>query len=207
MSAAIMAGVSFTEVDLAKLPLEEKAVKTNNVLVVPFKEPIRIQTSLLTATSPLCTPGEDGSYEIRPSITARASGSFLVFLKKFEDAILKAAHDGSNKWWPKQKFEAEFIDNAFRRYMKSADVFKIRVDSSLDPVVYDESGSPVGPEVLAPGQKFWCVLEASRVVLGKTEFGVVWRLVQAMHKPAPACVVVPPKQTDKLTDPETSEFD
>lgn len=202
-----MAGGSFANVDLANLPFEDKPVKSNNMLVVNFKEPVRVQTDLLTATSPLCTQAEDGSFEVRPSITARASGSFLTFLKKFEDAILKAAHANSNRWWPKQKFEAEFIDNAFRRYMKSADVFKIRVDSSLDFVVYDEAENPLGPEVLTPGSRFWAVLEASRVVLGKTEFGVVWRLVQAMHRPAPACVVRPPQNTERPTDLETSEFD
>lgn len=205
-----MAIVHFSEVDLKALPLAEKPGKVDNVLVVPFEPVIRIQTDLLTATSPLCTRGEDGGTEVLPSMTAKASGSFLTFLRDFEKAVLESGKANSAKWWPRRKVEPGLepgvIENGLKSYFKSSDVFKIRVDTSAETLVYDLNERPIDPDKLSAGERFWATLEAHRVVIGRSEFGLVWTLDQAMHKPTTACVVRAQQQKRRPADAETTEF-
>ena len=202
-----MAVSRFSDVDLKNLHLAEKPVKVDNVLVVPFEPPLYIQTEeTLTATSPLCTRAEDGSCEVLPSLTAKVGGPFLEFLRQFETALLDTAKAQSNKWWPRRNLDAGAVENGLKSYLKGTDVLKMKVDTEVDPLVYDEAGTPTETDIIKPGQKFWAVLKANRVVLGKTEFGMVWRLHQVMHKPVTACVVVPQQMKSKPADNEVAEF-
>ena len=203
-----MDGVTpFSQVDLDRLPLADKPVKKDGALVVPFQPPVRIQTDLVTATTPLCTRADDGTCEVLPSMTARASGDFLAFLRRFEAGVLAGAKANAAKWWPKGRWDAETIQNGLKSYMKGQDLFKLKVDGGgTDPIVYDMQSQPLEPDVLTPGQHFWAVLEAQRVVIGKTEFGMVWRLHQVMHKPAAACIVRPTPVEQPATASEVTEF-
>lgn len=199
----------YKQVNLCKLPLADKPVKIDGVLAVPFDPIIRIQTEdLLTAMTPLCTKGEDGNVEMMTSMTAKATGAFLTFLKQFEKSVLGVAKKESSKWWPRKNFDDTVIEHGFKSYMKGADVFKLRVDTDVEPLVYDEQGLPADIDAIRPGQRFWAVLEAHRVVIGKNEFGLVWKLHQIMWKPANACLVVPQPQKQKVTvtDDDLSDF-
>jgi len=181
----------YNKVDLDALPLAETATKIKNVMVVPFQPVIRIQTDLLTATSPLCDENKD----LLPNIYAKANGPFLNFLKEFETSILKAAKHNAATWWPKRNV-ADMIDNGFKSYFKGDDVFKINVKTSAEAIVFDQTSSELPNEAACTGSKFWAVLEAHRVVLGKTEFGVVWKLDQMMLKPVVKCEVAAPLGPD-----------
>ena len=181
----------YGDVNLASLPLVTKASKVDNVMVVPFEPSVRIQSDLLTATSPLT----DENGDLLPNIHARASGSFLRFLKAFEEAVLEAAKTHAATWWSKKQCSASLIDNGFKSYFKGDDVFKINVKSTSEALVFDKDGNELGNDALTTNSKFWAVLEARRVVLGKTEFGMVWKLNQLMMKPAARCEVAPPPST------------
>lgn len=202
-----MDGVThYSAVDLEALPLAEKPGKIDNTLVVPFSPPVRIQTDLLTAVTPLSTRAEDGTCEVLPSLTARASGDFLAFLKKFEAAVLATAKANAGKWWPRRNLDAGVIENGHKTYMKGKDVFKLKVDFTGDPIVWNLKSEPQESDVLTPGQQFWAVLEAQRVVIGRSEFGLVWRLHQVMHKPMAACVVRPQEARQRPSASEMEEF-
>lgn len=178
----------FADVDLAALPLTNKPVKVDNVMVVPFEPVVRVQTDLVTATGPLT----DENGDLLPNLYARASGPFLRFLRAFEDAVLEAAKANAQTWWSKKQCSPGLIENGFKSYFKTDDVFKINVKSTTEALVFDKDGNELGNDALGSNSKFWAVLEARRVVLGKTEFGMVWKLNQLMLKPAARCEVSPP---------------
>ena len=179
----------FSEVDLTNLPLADKATKVENVMVVPFDPPVKIQTDLLTVTGPLA----DEAGELLPNIHAKASAGFCTFLKSFEAAVLDKAKANASSWWTKKQCSSAMVENGFKSYFKSDDIFKINVKSAGESLVFDYDGNELGIEAVASNSKVWAVLEARRVVLGKTEFGMVWKLNQLMLKPATKCQVAPPK--------------
>lgn len=191
----------FSDVNLEALPFAKQAKKVNNVLVVPFEPPVRIQTDILTATTPLCDENKD----LLPSIYVQAQGPFLKFMKDFEQAVLVNAKEHASNWWTKPP-SPTMIDNGFKTSFKSDDVFKLNVKQSSEPIVFDHQQNDLPDEVAGPGVKFWAVLEAHRVVIGRQEFGVVWKLSQMMLKPAVRCEITFPMATQTQTETEDGDF-
>ena len=189
--------LKYGDVDLSKLPFKKSPVKVKNVLTVPLEPAVKIQTDLLTATTPLC----DENKEVLASLYARANGPFLKFLKSFEDTLLAAAKDNASTWWPKP-VTAAMIDNGFKSYFRNDDVFKINIRQPVEPLVFDCEGKDLPDDAVGPGVKFWAVLEAQRVVLGKQEFGIVWRLNQLMVKPTTKCEITLPSDVSNIESDE-----
>lgn len=187
--------VKFTDLDLSKLPFSKAAVKVNNVLTVPLDPIIKIQTDLLTTTTPLC----DENNELLPSVYAKATGPFLNFMKSFETAVLTAAKDNASTWWPKP-VTPTMIDNGYKSYFRNDETFKLSIRQSAQPIVFDAEGHDLPDEAAGVGAKFWAVLEAQRLVLGKQEFGIVWKLNQMMLKPAAKCEIRPPEHVPVESD-------
>lgn len=180
---------AYSDIDLKNLVLAEKPSKVENVMVVPFDPSIKIQTDLVSATGPLV----DENGDLLPNIHARASGAFLKFLKDFEASVLDVAKSHASSWWTKKQCTPAMVESGFKTYFKGEDIFKINVKSADQPLVFDEDGNEVGDESVTSSSRFWAVLEARRVVLGKTEFGMVWKLKQLMLKATAKCEVNPPR--------------
>ena len=178
---------NFGDIDLSALPFAKQATKVNNALVVPLEPAIRIQSDLLTATTPLCDENKD----ILPNIYARAQGPFLAFLKEFEQAILAGAKENAQAWWPKPPAPA-MIENGFKTSFRNEDVVKLTVKQTAEPIVFDHEGKDLPDQAVGCGAKFWAILEAQRIVIGRQEFGLVWKLSQLMLKPAAKCEVTLP---------------
>lgn len=191
----------YADVDLETLPFAKQAKKVNNVLVVPFEPPLRIQSDLLTATTPLCDENKD----LVPSMYVQAQGSFLKFLKDFEKAVLKNAKENASSWWTKPPSTA-MIENGFKTSFKNEDVFKMNVKHTSEPIVFDHHQNDLPDSVAGAGVKFWAVMEAQRVVIGRQEFGVVWKLCQLMLKPAVKCEIVFPVATQSQAESEDGDF-
>lgn len=187
--------VRFGDVDLDTLPFAKQATKANNTLVVPLEPAIRIKTDLLTSTTPLC----DENNDILPNIYARAQGPFLKFLKDFEQAVLTGAKNNAQAWWPKPPTTA-MIDNGFKSSFRNEDVFKMTVKQTADPLVFDHEQKELPDQAAGCGVKFWAVLEAQRVVIGRQEFGLVWKLSHMMLKPAAKCELTLPTADDPEAD-------
>lgn len=171
------------DIDLGSLKLADEPVKVNSTVVVPFDPPLYVNTELMTATSPLTHEGKMLDY-----MSARATGGFLKFLRDFEEAVKDTAKRKSTSWWPKRNVTADLIDNGFKTYFKSQDVIKINTRHCTD-AVFNSQHEQLSSDSVATGTRFWAVLVAKRVVLGKAEFGVVWALEQMLVKSPATCKV------------------
>lgn len=187
----------YKDVDLSALVFEPM-VKENTTYVVPLASPLRIQTPVMTLSSPLV----DEQSELLPFVYLTATGPFLEFLKKVETMILDTCL--ANK---KEYFRKALDDDALRNCHKSffrGSALKVRVPR--DVVVFEaENGLPIEPEAVVAGARVRVILSLHRICFGKTEFGAVFRAEQMQLAPTPACLIQSLPE-DEADDDDVAEF-
>lgn len=128
-----------------------------------------------------------------------AMGKFLEKMRAIDALVLKKAHESSVEWFGKQT-SAEVIQELYRPLVRDAKdpqyapTMKVKI-----PVVggvpsasfFDEDRNPVQMDYLSKGTTAKFIIEVSSVWFVNKNFGVTWRLVQALVVSRPSTTTGP----------------
>ena len=171
-------------------PLE----KEGRIYVAPLANgPLVIQTPLLEIQS----LGESHAW-------TRPTGPFKDFLARTERLVQRASEEAAVAWGITQ----EQVTTSFKSFFRDDGSFKVRVGS--DFTAFTDAGDALDLEdasVTMDGVTVRAALELSRVCLGKTEVGAIWRLVQIrLSPPPPPCLIdIDAEVPDDAEDPEDEQ--
>lgn len=160
----------FKNIDLdAHLSAFEPLAKEGRIYVAPFSAgPLTVQTPpLLVAQT-----GET-------FLWTQPSGPFRAFLQATEEKIRDGCLASAEAWG----ITTEQVTTSFKSFFREDDSFKVRLASDFS--VFDEQGELANDTVELSGRTVRGVLELSRVCLGKTEMGAIWKLLQVRLVPEP----------------------
>lgn len=170
--------VHFTRVDpssLAFQPMRRDASK----YVVPLTR------DLLVVTPPLgVSPLVDDEGEACAVVWLRATaGPFADFARAVETSVLDRVIANKREWLRK-----DVPDDSLRTSFKSfLSPEGLRVKGGADVAAFGADRSLTDLS-LVRGPRVRAVLSLRAVTFGKTEFGCLWRLVQVIDAPEPACL-------------------
>ena len=184
--------VHFSRVDLSSLafqPMRRDATK----YVVPLTRELLVVTPPL-GVSPLVD--EDG--EPAGVVWLRATaGPFADFARAVEASVLDRVIANKREWLRK-----DVPDDSLRTSFKSfLSPEGLRVKGGADVAAFGADRSLTDLS-LVRGPRVRAVLSLRAVTFGKTEFGCLWRLVQVIDAPEPACLFQddPPDDADPDDD-------
>lgn len=170
--------------------------------VAPLASPVVLQTCALEL-SPLV----DENGEPLPSVTAKpASPEFIELLKRIEEAVRDQCVARKGEWL-KRDADDEEVRQAHKSFVKDCAV-KLSVADTCE--FFDLSKKPCGRGDV--GTHARAILEMTRVVFGKSEFGAVWRVVQlqSARDATPRCMIESDddsESSDEDNDADLAEFD
>lgn len=172
-------------------------VKTGSAYSARLRQPLLVQTPPVVVLSAL----EDAPTHVHLKVSS--SPRFVQFLEGVEETLLKTSLESKDAWF-RRPVDDDVLRASFRSFYR-AGALKVRVPR--DAVLFDEMGAV--QESVAPGSSVRCLLELSRVTLGRTEYGAMWSLVQAQVVPSPPPPPPPPSPPKCLIDPslELPELD
>lgn len=153
----------------------EPLTKDGRLYVAPLTHgPLRIQTPITTVTSMA-----EHFAHVAPA------GQFLDFLKRTEEVLQQTCMTHADEWG----ISEDQVRQSFKSFFKEQDgTFKVRVDDGF--TIFDEAGELMDNSPPETPVSARAILELSRVCLGKTEMGGMWKLVQLRLTPAPTpCLV------------------
>ena len=184
--------VHFTRVDASALafqPMRRDATK----YVVPLTR------ELLVVTPPLgVSPLVDDEGEPCAVVWLRATaGPFADFARAVETSVLDRVIANKREWLRK-----DVPDDSLRTSFKSfLSPEGLRVKGGADVAAFGADRSLTDLS-LVRGPRVRAVLSLRAVTFGKTEFGCLWRLVQVIDAPEPACLFQddPPDDADPDDD-------
>jgi hypothetical protein len=184
--------VHFTRVDpssLAFQPMRRDATK----YVVPLTR------ELLVVTPPLgVSPLVDDEGEPCAVVWLRATaGPFADFARAVETSVLDRVIANKREWLRK-----DVPDDSLRTSFKSfLSPEGLRVKGGADVAAFGADRALTDLS-LVRGPRVRAVLSLRAVTFGKTEFGCLWRLVQVIDAPEPACLFQddPPDDADPDDD-------
>lgn len=165
-------------VDLAFCPIEREG----KLYVVKLKDRVVVQTPVMTLTTPLV----DGDGDPLPFATLAAPGPFGAFVRRVEGLVLDACLANKADWFRKD-LDDDALRAGFKSFLRPNGTLKVKVPE--DAAVFDADKRPIAPGDLGAGTQVRAILELSRVSFGKTEFGAMWRLVQARAVATPQCLI------------------
>jgi hypothetical protein len=153
--------------------------KVHGVYVVPFSSPIIVQTPVVILKEPLSRSG-----------ILKVPGKFAKFIKKIEESILNATKSHKNEWF-KEELDNNTIEEGFKSFLDGTNL-KVKVDEDL--ASFDEHENLIDNDFDAP-RGLRCILEASEISFGRSEFGVVFSMTQAQIVKPPKCKISKPRKT------------
>lgn len=184
--------------DLTFAPLE----KEGRSYVVRLDPPLVLQTPALVLATPLAEGASPD--EASPFVYVQPAGGFAEFLKTAEDTLLRKCLENKKEWLRKD-IEDDVLEASFKSLFRPAG-FRLKV--SQDVEVFDASRNPTTPAAFQAGTSAKCILVLKQLTFGKTEFGGIWRLIQAQAVPQPTCLIRDSECGDSESDAdsEAQEF-
>ena len=111
------------------------------------------------------------------------TGPFAAFLRQTEAALKESCAAHAASWG----ISEDQVAHSFKSFFREDGTFKVRVDP--DFAAFDEHGDPMDRAPAVPAHAR-AILELSKVCLGKTEMGAMWRLLQLRVAPQPVpCLI------------------
>ena len=175
------------DADPASLAFEPLA-KSGSIYVAKLSQPLFVQTPPMVCCSDLTAGGAD---DLHPYLFVKADPALMAFLTKCEEALVqKATGECKAAWFPRTDDHA--IRGSLRSYLKPAEgIAKFKVDPEV--AVYDSDPEPGQASSSAVVQKsrIQAIIAATRVCFGKTEWGMLWRVVQVRVQATPRSMFQP----------------
>ena len=183
------------ETDLNFAPME----KEGRSYVVRLDPPLVLETPPLALTSALA----DEAGEPAPFAYVQPPPAFEDFLRRAEATLLARCLEHKKEWLRK-----DIDDDALRASFKSlfrSGGFRLKVPQ--DVAVFGADRKPAAVADFQAGTSAKCILVLKQLTFGKTEFGGIWRLLQAQEVPQPTCLIRDSEcEEDSDADSEAQEF-
>jgi len=162
----------------------EDVKKDERTYSVKFAEPLTIQTRRSTVAS-----GCDGFSS--PLVRVDLDAETAQVLRDFEAFIKDETKKHKAEWFKKTISDA-YLESSFKTYFKdgatATTAFKVAEDFALfdasGNALADASGNALA-DASANAADFILLLEATQLTFGKTEYGCLWKVRQAVVLPAP----------------------
>jgi hypothetical protein len=154
----------------------ENVKKDERTYSVKFAEPLTIQTRRSTVAS-----GDFSSPLVRVDLDAETA----QILRAFEVFIKAETKKRKNEWFKKAISDA-YLDSSFKTYFKDGDAAPDRTALKVadDFALFDTEGNAL-EDAASPGDDYVFLLEATQITFGKTEYGCLWKVRQAVTLPPP----------------------
>lgn len=124
--------------------------------------------------------------ERMPYVYLKLDDASEKVMRGVEQVVLDAAVENKATWF-KKDLDDEFIRSSLKSYFKSNGALAVRVPTEAGAFSsYNRRKEPIDPSELRRGARVVCMLELSHVSFGKTEFGCLWKLRQALLLAQPA---------------------
>jgi hypothetical protein len=124
------------------------------------------------------------------SAVLKVPGKFANFVRKLEGSVLEATKSHRSEWF-KEDIDDDTIEEGFKSFL-DGDVLRVKVDEDL--ASFDEHENLIDNDLEAPSG-LRCILEASEISFGKSEFGVVFSMSQAQVAKPPKCKISKPRKS------------
>lgn len=180
------------EVAMDFLPIEREG----KLYIVKLKDKLVVQTPVLTLTTPLV----DDEGDPLPFATLAVPSQFGAFARRVEALVLDACVANKAEWFRKD-LDDDALRTGFKTFLRPNGTLKIKVPE--DAAVFDADKRPIAPGDVAAGTQVRAIIELSRISFGKTEFGAMWRLVQARAVATPECLI---EDVADDVDPDDVDF-
>jgi len=152
----------------------EDVKKDERTYSVKFAEPLTIQTKRSTVAT-----GCDGFAS--PLVRVDLDAETAQILRDFEAFIKEETKKHKAEWFKKTISDA-YLESSFKTYFKDGSNNTAAFKVAEDFAVFDASGNVLAD---AEGNDFIFLLEATQLTFGKTEYGCLWKVRQAVVLPAP----------------------
>jgi hypothetical protein len=173
--------VSFFE-DVNPSPMGfSELTKENGMYTVKFR-PIHVQTPVVVLEE-----------HQRKFAILRLPQKFCDFVENVEKSIGEAAKENREKW-----FKAPLDDDDIAQGLKTfldGNSLKVKVDE--DFALFDKTETCID-DITTP-MKVRCILKASEICFGKSEFGTIFTLKQAQIVKTPKCKISKPTRASEVS--------
>lgn len=152
----------------------ENVKKDERTYSVKFAEPLTIQTRRSTVAS-----GDFSSPLVRVDLDAETADLLRAF-----EVFIKAETKKRKSEWFKKAISDAYLDSSFKTYFKDGDAAPDRTALKVadDFALFDTEGNALAD---ASGDDYVFLLEATQITFGKTEYGCLWKVRQAVTLPPP----------------------
>lgn len=195
--------MNLKDADVLKTIEIEDVKKDSRVYSAKFAEKLVLQTKRSTLRSDIFN--DDG--EILPFATVELDGESAAAIAAFEDWILETSKANKAAWFKKAISDA-YLDSSFKTYLKTPPTANrkkaLTAKVAEDFTVFSTEGEVLDLEraALPVESQAIFLFEASQITFGKTEFGCLWKLKQAVllpAKPKPECLIQYDKEATVAT--------
>ena len=158
----------------------ENVKKDERTYSVKFAEPLTIQTRRSTVAS-----GDFSSPLVRVDLDAETADLLRAF-----EVFIKAETKKRKSEWFKKAISDAYLDSSFKTYFKDGDAAPNRTALKVadDFALFDAEGNALedaSGDAASPVGDYVFLLEATQITFGKTEYGCLWKVRQAVVLPPP----------------------
>ena len=161
----------------------ENVKKDERTYSVKFAEPLTIQTKRSSVAS-----GDFSSPLVRVDLDAETADLLRAF-----EVFIKAETKKRKSEWFKKAISDAYLDSSFKTYFKDGDAAPDRTALKVadDFALFDAEGDALEDaertvgDAANPVGDYVFLLEATQITFGKTEYGCLWKVRQAVVLPPP----------------------
>ena len=161
----------------------ENVKKDERTYSVKFAEPLTIQTKRSSVAS-----GDFSSPLVRVDLDAETADLLRAF-----EVFIKAETKKRKSEWFKKAISDAYLDSSFKTYFKDGDAAPNRTALKVadDFALFDAEGDALEDaertvgDAANPVGDYVFLLEATQITFGKTEYGCLWKVRQAVVLPPP----------------------
>ena len=158
----------------------ENVKKDERTYSVKFAEPLTIQTRRSSVAS-----GDFSSPLVRVDLDAETADLLRAF-----EVFIKAETKKRKSEWFKKAISDAYLDSSFKTYFKDGDAAPNRTALKVadDFALFDAEGNALedaSGDAASPVGDYVFLLEATQITFGKTEYGCLWKVRQAVVLPPP----------------------
>lgn len=170
------------DVSLADISFED-VQKEGSLYSVKFKKRIKLETPAVTCVEALT----NGKGELLPYLYIQPDDALHDFLHDFDKFVVSEAQNHRDSWFRDKPSRRE-VEDSFKSYWKAGEPEAFRIKLLDDVEVYDSNRQPMRPSELQAGEKVKLIMEVSRISIGKSSYGTIWKCPQVMRQRQQQCL-------------------
>ncbi len=181
MSLPIVRMTKLSEFDVQKIRFRD-VQKDDKLYSVRFEDVVRVQTPVVTCMESIT----NAKGNVLPYLFIQPDKELATLLRNFDNFILDQAFEHRDTWFKDRPSRRE-LEDGFKRYLKEDNTFRLKIGEDLE--VFDANKQPVKPDDLRGGDKVKLVMEVTRVSIGKSSYGTIWKCLQILRAKTKQCMI------------------